>query len=545
MSLPAVGKPRVTATRIGVCGSRRRPWWIWATPAAITFAVLVSQNTFLFSTSLFEQSDSAADSILVRQATHLDLLTGHYSRYGFHHPGPAYMYLLASGEGVMYNVLHLVPTPWNGQFFAAFALSGALASMAVAIVYGLTRRVAPAAAAYAVVCLLILNRPDAAVSVWPPSMFIMTYLVFLLAAASVAARRSADLWILALTGWLLIHGYAPFLLLFVPLILTATAAFALWPARRDLRAAARHFFRGRRRDWGPVVVISTVFMFPMALNLVLHWPGDFGGYLSFSARSGGYRVSQVLLFMAWYLHSSQGAWLGTVACVLVAGVVLVAARIAGRGRSAGLVLKRFSYALSTLAGLTTVAFGWYVADGSAGTLHYFIGYFFWAVPFSLILIVVIRLAVTLGDHPAVRIGSLAAVVALLATLVSGTVSVRAGAGDSNPVIPRIVTTMASHSKGDVSVLGPVADPAWFEVMGILLQAQRTGVPVCVATPAGGYRVVLREFQCGRADLTHGVRYAVAAGPRGVGGADEAIVRMLPQVFQPASSKSPRLEVSVI
>jgi len=180
--------------------SARRPWWVWVLPGVALFTVLAYKNRFLFSTGLHEQGDSAADSVLIRQAMRLELLTGHYPRYGFFHPGPAYVYVLALGQGLMYNLLHVVPTPWNGQFFAVFALCGALASMAVAIVYGSTARVACAAAAFAVICLLIVNYPEVAVSEWPPCMFVLTYLVFLLAAASVAVRRAGDLWILALSG---------------------------------------------------------------------------------------------------------------------------------------------------------------------------------------------------------------------------------------------------------------------------------------------------------------------------------------------------------
>jgi hypothetical protein len=418
------------------------------------------------------------------------------------------MYLLAAGQGLMYNLLHMVPTPWNGQFFAAFALCGTMAGLAVGIVYGLTRRLAPAAAAFAVICVLILNHPDAAASVWPPSLFILTYLVFLLAAASVAAGRTQDLWILALTSWLLIHGYAPFLLLFVPLTLAATAAFALWPDRHHLLAAIRRFVRDRRSSWIPVVVISAVFLLPIVVNLVLHWPGDFGSYFSYGTHSGGYPPSQVLRFMAWYLGPRDNAWPVSVAGVLAAAALLCVARITGRR----LVNRQFHVALAVLAGLTSIAFGWYVARGSTGPLHYFIGYFFWAVPFSFIMIIAIGLAELFGDRLAARIGSVAAVMALLGVLVSGPVSAHADVADNNPHIPGIVATMADHSKGRVSVLGPVTDPAWYEVVGVLLQAERAGVPVCVAAPAGGYRVVLRAFQCTGADLAHGVRYRVTGGP---------------------------------
>jgi uncharacterized membrane protein YhaH (DUF805 family) len=77
MSMPSTRNAPSTAFRTVARRSTRRPWWIWALPAAVLFAVLVSQNTFLFTTSLYEQSDSAADSILVRKAMHLDLLVGH------------------------------------------------------------------------------------------------------------------------------------------------------------------------------------------------------------------------------------------------------------------------------------------------------------------------------------------------------------------------------------------------------------------------------------------------------------------------------------
>ena len=97
----------------------------------------------------------------------------------------------------------------------------------------------------------------------------------------------------------------------------------------------------------------------------------------------------------------------------------------------------------------------------------------------------------------IRIASVAGAAALLGVLLSGGVPVRAGIGDDNPGIPHIVAAIAAHSRGRMSALGPVADSAWFEIAGVLLQAQRADVPVCVAAPARGYRVVGRRGGCGR------------------------------------------------
>jgi hypothetical protein len=42
--------------------------------------------------------DAAINGLSVLRAEHLQQLVGNYSRVGFHHPGPGYMYLLGAGE---------------------------------------------------------------------------------------------------------------------------------------------------------------------------------------------------------------------------------------------------------------------------------------------------------------------------------------------------------------------------------------------------------------------------------------------------------------
>src|SRR5271165_5126166 len=82
--------------------------------AAFVLLILVL-NVQLFTKPIVEHSDFAANSLLVQQAKHFKLLTGHYSRWFFHHPGPAFLYLFALGEFLFHDVLHIVPAPYNGQ----------------------------------------------------------------------------------------------------------------------------------------------------------------------------------------------------------------------------------------------------------------------------------------------------------------------------------------------------------------------------------------------------------------------------------------------
>jgi len=57
--------PATAATRGAAVGAApgRRPWWVWAVPFALLFALLCVRNRFLFTTRLWEQGDAGANSI--------------------------------------------------------------------------------------------------------------------------------------------------------------------------------------------------------------------------------------------------------------------------------------------------------------------------------------------------------------------------------------------------------------------------------------------------------------------------------------------------
>src|SRR5580704_14098818 len=274
--------PETAVTSGGAVGvaPARRPWWVWAVPFALLFALLCVRNRFLFTTRLYEQGDAGANSILIEQAKHFTLLIGNYSREGFNHPGPAYMYVQAFGEYLFQNALHVVPTAWNAHMLSVFALNCTFVALAVGVVYGWTRSLRGAAACFAVFTGFAIAYPPIVNSDWMPYMYVLAYMVFILAAGSLAAGRAQDAWIFALTGWFLIHGHACFLF-FVPVITVAVLVALLWPRRHALRASVGEFFREQRRAWIPVAVISAVFALPIVVNLVLHWPGDFGKYISY------------------------------------------------------------------------------------------------------------------------------------------------------------------------------------------------------------------------------------------------------------------------
>jgi hypothetical protein len=480
----------------------RRPWWVWAVPFAVLFALLCARNRFLFTTRLYEQGDAGANSILIEQARHFTLLTGNYSREHFNHPGPAYMYVQAAGEYLFRNALHLVPTAWNAHLLSVFALDCAFVALATGIAYGWTRSLRGAAACLAVFAGFVIAYPWIVNSDWMPHMYVLAYMVFLMAAGSVAAGRMQDAWIFALTGWFLIHGHACFLL-FVPAVTAAVLIAVLWPKRRTLRTSAGRFFREQRRNWVPVAAISALFVLPIAVNLALHWPGDFGKYISYggSGRAGGHSPRKVIEYALWFWWPHRHAWLAPLLGYMAA---LAAVRWLSPAR-----LRGFLLAMLAVNVVSSLAFLLYAAVGIDDLTEYYIGYFYWSAPLITVLVIVLAGLEALAPRGALAArlstgAALAAAVACVAVLavIPGT---RTGStNDIDQALPRVVATLAARAPGQLIVLR-IDRPAWVETTGFLVQAERSGVRACLDDPWFTF-MMTRQFICTPAQAASGRAY---------------------------------------
>jgi hypothetical protein len=485
----------------------RRPWWIWAVPFAVLFTVLCVRNRFLFTTRLYEQGDGGANSILIEQAKHFTLLVGNYSRERFNHPGPAYMYVQALGEYLFQNALHVVPTAWNAHLLSVFALDCAFVSLAAGIAYGWTRSLRGAGACLAVFAGFAIAYPPILNSDWMPYMYVLAYMVFLIAAASVAAGRAQDAWIFALTGWFLIHGHACFLL-FVPAVTAAVLAGVLWPCRHTLRASVRGFFREQRRNWIPVAVVSALFALPIVVNLVLHWPGDFGKYLSYggSGRAGGHSPRQVIEYALWFWWPHHHAWL---APLLGYPAALAAVRWLSPPR-----LRGFLLAMLAVNVVSSLAFLLYAAAGIDDLTQYYIGYFYWSAPLITVLAVVLAAFEAVPRKEAEsRKGALAARLSTGAALLAAAAGVavlavipgtRTSTNDIDRALPRVVSALAARAPGQTIVLH-IDHPAWVETTGFLVQAERSGVRACLDDPWYTF-LMTRQFICTPAQAASGRAY---------------------------------------
>ena len=501
----------------------RRPWWVWAVPFTFLFVLLCVRNRFLFTTRLYEQGDAGANSILIEQAKHFTLLIGNYSREGFNHPGPAYMYVQAFGEYLFSDALHVVPTAWNAHMLSVFALDSAFVALAVGVVYGWTRSLRGAAICFAVFVAFAVAYPPIVNSDWMPYMYVPTYVVFVITAGSVAAGRSQDAWIFALAGWFLIHGQACFLF-FVPVLTLVVLAAVLWPRRRTLRASVGSFFHGQRRVWVPVAVISGLFALPIVLNLVLHWPGDFAEYISYGAsnQAGGHSLHRIMLYALWFWWPHRHAW---VAPVLLYALALTVTYRLSRG-----AMRRFLLVLLAVNVVSSLAFGVYAAVGIDDLSEYYIGYFYWSAPLVTVLVVVLAAAEALRPQPdapgtqpsgfsgfrgrvrsalaqrafalstAAAVLAAAAVFAVLA-VIPGT---HANTKDMDESLPRVVATLAARAPGKTIVLH-IDHSAWVETTGFLVQAERSGVKACLDDPWYTF-MMTKQFICTSAQAASGQAY---------------------------------------
>ena len=170
----------------------------------------------------------------------------------------------------------------------------------------------------------------------------------------------------------------------MPVVLAAVLAAVVW--QHGIRESLRAF--SRAQVWIPVAVISAVFVLPIAVNLALHWPGDFGKYFSYtsSSRAGGHGLGQIVRYALWFWWQGGHTWAAALVPVVSYAVAIAAVGWLSRG-----AMRRFLAALLAVNVVSTLAFACYAAVGIDSLSHYYIGYFYFSAP--IITLLVIALAV--------------------------------------------------------------------------------------------------------------------------------------------------------
>jgi hypothetical protein len=418
------------------------------------------------------------NSLSVDRALHLDQLVGNYSRVGFHHPGPAYFYILAAGQFVFHDAMHMVSGPYNGQLLALVVLAAIVLAFATRIVYRLTGSVLAAATAFAL--LFWYSAANHMIGDnWFPFLYMPAFLLMLLAAAALAAGRTAELPPFVIAAMLLLHGHISFVM-FVG-VTTVVVSISWYRVRRGM---VRDEYLQHRRLVLTALALLALLLLPVVLNVVLHYPGEWGNYYRFvtDSKNTPRSFGDVWSFFSWYW--SHGAVSVLVATFALIGAValLVTEHDPNRRRS-------FLAAYAVLA-LETLLFIVYVARGVDALIptNRYVGNFYLTVPISLVVLAVAQLATRVQDAIAARglstmLTPIVAGVAVLG-LVLPTIDLRPS-WITSKAFPAIVDALrVAPGRGSRPVAVQIVDGrAWPAVAGIAIEAQRDHLPWCVVGTA--------------------------------------------------------------
>jgi hypothetical protein len=163
---------------------RRRAWALASVAVAVALAgVAVTRD----AVRIYPLADIAVLEMYVRDALTGKLLVGPYSRFGWHHPGPAYFYLIAP----IYALAGRQPA-------ALAAGAAAIAMVSVALIAWTAARSyasAVSAALLASIALYLARIPDLATSSWNPHVVILPVMAVVVLGGPLA---SGDLALLPL-----------------------------------------------------------------------------------------------------------------------------------------------------------------------------------------------------------------------------------------------------------------------------------------------------------------------------------------------------------
>lgn len=458
--------------------------------------VLLARNGDLFTRAIYEAGDYAANSILTDQAKHFTQLTGHYSRVGFFHPGPAFLYVQAAGEWLLHDLTGIAAAPFNGQVMAIMALNAALIALTLTILYGWLRSAtAVLTAAGVTLAFLALNDYGLVSSTWIPSVCFAPFLLYLFTVASVAAGRLSHLWIMVLAGSLLVHAHAEFVFV-VPLLALA----ALIPKRRELLT--------HRRDLFVALGVLAVFLLPIVLNEILHWPGEIPKYLAYGARNGNMPLD-ALRYLVQYWGPAPA--IGAVVLVVLFGAdfVLVralATRVGGDPYD-------FSRQLFRVVAVATGLFLFYCGYGVDDLKAPYIGIFSSALPLTM-LILGSSAAVLLMSRPEppqwahrLEIGVAALSLGVGLTLAATTPVFRNGRDDVAGM-PAALDYLVAQAHGRPIVLATRTDPSWVDLVAVLLAVDRHGQRACLSQEQWRH-VIPAGYMCTKEELASGAHFVIS------------------------------------
>ena len=465
---------------------------------ALIWIAFVFLNWSMISSVQTEVGDFAANSLLAQDAKQLMLLDGHYSRFGFFHPGPALLYVLGFGEWAFFDVLGIAGSPLGGQFMAVVLLS----AVWLVAIFGVLRLVlrdwfGAFLAAVAFFFVLSLISEQFVTSVWFPWMYALPFALLILSMGVVLAGRSWAVPYAAVASGVLINGHASFLVI-VPVVVAVAMGLGFFLLRR---------ISGPRTPWVIGAVVLGVFLLPLLIRTVVSFPGPLAEYFLDDRGTAGLGAVEAFIFTA-------GVWGGPAMAVVVL-LTLGVLWVWNRGdRTSELSVR--GWVIAILAGwIGAYIYAVFGVDDPANT---YLLWFFAVMPAVLTAVLVAAVLGRIADRPVVRGVALALSAVLIVGAVPNYVGAAYPADYNNRDIPAIADTLASAPRVGRLVLdldnSEDWSAVWSPIMGVAVELARRGEDV-VCIRENWHIGFTEELRCTDAEAVQGRALVVRPGSTSV------------------------------
>ncbi len=255
------------------------------------------------NTILYEQADIAANGLLIQDAKSLHLLVGNYSRLGFNHPGPAILYVLAFGELIFYDWLHLVNSPIAGQTIAAAFYN----TFWIALIFKQIRQITGSMISSVLtisVFLLVTTFLDKEIltSLWFPYLYFFPFAAFLVSISRLVYGKTESLFTVFLSAGFLINGHVCFVPL-IGIIFFIITIFNYCISRKNstcIRILSKNFLYINKKSIIGCFIILILFFMPLLLQTILHFPGPVPDYIAFSRQPKTNTLWEIFQYVSFY-----------------------------------------------------------------------------------------------------------------------------------------------------------------------------------------------------------------------------------------------------
>jgi hypothetical protein len=360
---------------------------------------------------------------------------------------------------------------------AILVLNASLIALAAEI---LVRRMETIVAAGVLVVFILAYAqwaPGLISSSWMPHVYIWPFLLFLAAAASVAAGADRDLWRFVLAGGLLVHGHVAFTMFVVAVTVAVIGSWIALYGRRSLTVVSK-------RSAITAGALLALFVLPIAIHTLRDFPGELDDYVRTAGSDNGtpktLRLVVRYIVQYWGADGWAGLGLGT-----AGGLLALAAALLAPMRT-----RRFTLLLVAGLGIATLLTMIYAYVGVDDLMYSYLALFSLTVPiltWTVVATSVSRAIATRGGATAsialIVVGaSIAGILISRPPIVNPYNDATLGGayeaivGDTNPDAPIVLTFQL----------------AWGPAAGIVQQARRDDRPICVDRHERGFIVAFTD-----------------------------------------------------